>query len=210
MARPRATTYDDQRGQLLAAAAGVFARRGYTAASMQAVAEASGVSKATLYHYFADKEQLLEEIAGSHVRRLEAVVAAVAARGLPPEPHLRALILQFLQAYAGSADAHRVLTEDVRFLQADARQRVEDAERRVVQAFADAVAAVRPGVAIAWHKPLAMLLFGMINWTFTWLRPGGPLSHEELAPVVVDLFLAGLRAVNPPPAAAPPAAVPRA
>ena len=41
-----------------------------------------------------------------------------------------------------------------------------------------------------------MLLFGMINWTFTWLRRDGPLSHETLAPVVTALFFGGLPAVS--------------
>jgi Tetracyclin repressor-like, C-terminal domain len=46
------------------------------------------------------------------------------------------------------------------------------------------------------HKPLAMLLFGMMNWMFTWLQPDGKLSHADMAPVVADLFLGGLGAVK--------------
>jgi TetR/AcrR family transcriptional regulator len=197
MARPRAATYGDQRTQILQAAAELFAQRGYTAATMQAVALASGVSKATLYHYFADKHQLLSDITHEHVQRLEALVQAVLLQCLPPAPHLRSLILNFMQAYAGAAHAHRVLTEDVKFLEVPQRSAVEDAQRRVVQAFADAVAAARPDLGSVLHEPLAMLLFGMINWTFTWLKPDGELSHEALAPVVVDLFLGGLAALAP-------------
>lgn len=196
MARTRAATYDEQRAQILRAAAGLFARRGYTAATMNEVALASGVSKATLYHYFSDKHQLLAQITDGHVQRLEALVAEVRARALPPREHLQALILHFLRAYADAGDAHRVLTEDVRFLAPLAREAVEDGQRRVVQAYAEAVAAVRPDLRTVLHKPLAMLLFGMINWTFTWLRPGGELTHETLAPVVVELFLGGLDAVR--------------
>jgi AcrR family transcriptional regulator len=192
MARPRADTYADQRAQILAAAAAVFAERGYTAATVQQVATRVGVSKATVYHYFSDKAQLLEEVATEQVQRLEALVAEVSAEALPPDRHLQQLILRFMQAYAGAADAHRVLTEDVKFLQPTARQAVEDAQRRVVQAFAAGVAAVRPDAASTWHKPLAMLLFGMINWTFTWLRPDGAVHPERLAPVVVSLFMGGL------------------
>jgi AcrR family transcriptional regulator len=192
MARPRAATYDDQRAQILQAAAALFAHRGYTAATMNEVAAACGISKASLYHYFSDKHQLLSHITNDHVQRLEALVLAVRRLGLPPREHLRELILQFLQAYAGAEHAHRVLTEDVRFLEATVRAAVEDGQRRVVQAYADAVAAVRPDLQAALHKPLAMLLFGMINWTFTWLKPGGELTHATLAPVVVELFLTGL------------------
>jgi TetR/AcrR family transcriptional regulator len=200
MARPRAATYEDQRGQILAAAARCFAERGFTATTMNAVAAASGVSKATLYHYFSDKQQLLEQIAAGHVARLEAVIADVAARPRPkPEARLRELIEGFMRAYAGAQHAHRVLTEDVKFLDSEARERVEAAQRRVVAAFADAVADAGPQLQPALHKPIAMLLFGMINWTFTWMRPEGPLTHEALAPLVTALVAGGLPAiVNPP------------
>ncbi|MBL8327624.1 MAG: TetR/AcrR family transcriptional regulator [Rubrivivax sp.] len=201
MGRPRAATYDDQRAQILLAAAGLFAHRGYTATTMNAVAEASGISKATLYHYFADKHQLLSHIANDHVQRLEALVLQVRAQHRDPPGHLRELILQFMSAYAGAEHAHRVLTEDVKFLAPLTRQAVEDGQRRVVQTYADAVAAVRPDLAPGLHKPLAMLLFGMINWTFTWLRPQGELTHERLAPLVVELFLGGLVALRDPPKA---------
>jgi hypothetical protein len=43
-----------------------------------------------------------------------------------------------------------------------------------------------------------MLLFGMINWMFTWVRPDGALTHEQLAPLVADLFFGGLPAVRVP------------
>jgi hypothetical protein len=92
-----------------------------------------------------------------------------------------------------------VLTEDVRFLNAAERKRILGGERRVVAAFADAIAAVRPQLAKAdLGKPLAMLLFGMMNWMFTWLQPKGELSHADLAPVVADLFFGGIGAVRPP------------
>ena len=43
-----------------------------------------------------------------------------------------------------------------------------------------------------------MLLFGMINWMFTWMRADGPLSHEALAPIVTELFFGGVPAVQLP------------
>jgi hypothetical protein len=91
-----------------------------------------------------------------------------------------------------------VLTEDVKFLPAAQQAEVLAGQRRVVDAYAQAVAALRPDLAAAGLQgPLAMLLFGMINWTFTWLRADGRLTHESLAPVVVDLFLGGLAALAP-------------
>jgi len=199
VARPRSAAFDDQLDRILAAAARLFATRGYTATTMKDVAAACGISKAALYHYVSDKQGLLLRITAGHVERLETLVLDVAALHLPPQAVLRELILRFMAAYASAEDRHRVLTEDVKFLDATDRERVLAGQRRVLAAFAHAVSALRPDVGAAHlHKPLAMLLFGMINWTFTWLRAGGALSHDTLAPVVADLFIGGLPAVAAP------------
>jgi AcrR family transcriptional regulator len=197
MPRGRAQGYDDQREQILARAARLFAKRGYTATSMNEVADACGVSKPSLYHYFRDKHQLLAEIAEAHIARLEALVDDVAAESHAPEARVRRLIAAFLAVYAGAQAEHRVLTEDVRFLQPADRRRILDGERKVVAAFADAIAETRPELrGAALDKPLTMLLFGMMNWMFTWLKPRGALTHAEMAPVVADLFFGGLGAVR--------------
>lgn len=199
MTRRRSAGYEDQRELILSRAAELFARRGYPATSMNEVAEACGFSKPALYHYFRDKYDLLVNIAEGHVSRLEAVVVQVAVQRLAPEAWLRALIHRFVEEYAEAQHAHRVLTEDVRFLEPPDRDRILDKERRVVAGFACAVTAARPELEGAGlGKPLTMLLFGMINWMFTWLRPGGTLTHAAMAPVVADLFLGGLAAVRPP------------
>ena len=195
MPRTRAATYDDQRTLILARAAAVFAHRGYTAASMNEVAAACAVSKATLYHYVRDKHALLAQIAAEHVARLETLVCEVQAQRLAPPAELDALIRRFTAAYADAQDQHRVLTQDVKFLHDAERTAVEGGQRRVVAAFAAAIGRVRPELT-PQATPLAMLLFGMINWTFTWMKPRGALTHESLAPIVVELFFGGLPAVS--------------
>ena len=204
MARTRSAGYDDQRDTIRARAAELFANRGYTATSMNEVAAACGVSKAGLYHYYRDKRELLFQITVGHVARLERFVAEVTAESADAsaEERLRALILRFVREYASAQHEHRVLTEDVRFLEEAERAQVLGAQRRVVAAFAEAVGSMRPALARnELDRPLAMLLFGMINWMFTWLRPEGSLTHEDMAPVVADLFFGGLGAVRKPRAA---------
>jgi TetR/AcrR family transcriptional regulator len=199
MARGRAPGFEATREEILVAAARLFSAQGYSGTSMNEVAEACQVSKPTLYHYVRDKHELLMQICESHVQTLADLVAAVTAQNLAPEAHLRALIARFVQEYGEAQHQHRVLTEDVKFLDAEDRARLLAVERRVVAAFADAVAAVRPELRDArLQKPLTMLLFGMINWTFTWLRPDGELTYEAVAPMVADLFFGGLGAVKVP------------
>jgi TetR/AcrR family transcriptional regulator len=203
MARGRAPGYDAQRETILSQAAELFARQGFVGTSMNEVATACGMSKPALYHYVRDKSQLLFEIATTHVARLHALIEEVAAGdAVHPPPadataHVRRLIERFVLEYAGARHAHRVLTEDVKFLEPADQARVLELQRQVVSSFAHAIAQVRPElIAADLHKPLAMLLFGMMNWMFTWLQPDGKLSHADMAPVVADLFLGGLGAVK--------------
>lgn len=199
MARGRSAGYDAQREAILVRAASLFATQGYSATSMNQVAAATGLSKATLYHYWRDKDALLLSIADAHVSRLKALVGEVLLLRLPPEARLRELIERILGEYADARHAQRVLTEDVKFLPLADRQRIVDIERDVVAGFAQVVGALRPELqAAALTKPMTMLLLGMINWLFTWMRPGGALDHAALAPMVADLFLGGLSAVKLP------------
>ncbi|MEO8188211.1 MAG: TetR/AcrR family transcriptional regulator [Burkholderiaceae bacterium] len=199
MARQRSAGYDDQREKILKQATHLFASRGYPATSMNEVADACGYSKATLYHYYDDKYDLLVNIAESHISRLEALVAEVQEQGLAPERFLRELIRRMLVEYADAQDAQRVLTAEARFLNPRDADRVLAKERSVVGTFARALVALRPELQKeSLAKPLTMLLFGMINWLFTWMRPGGALDHEGMADVVSDLFLGGLPAVRLP------------
>lgn len=216
MARGRSASYDGQREAILAQAARLFASQGYRAASMNGVAEACGVSKSALYHYFRDKYELLVHIAEDHVARLEELADEARAEGAPADPaaaeaRARRLIHRFVEEYASAQDAHRVLTEDVKFLQPEDRDRILARERKVVGGFADTLALLHPHLrAGGLDKPVAMLLFGMINWMFTWLRPGGRLTHEDMAPIVADLFFGGVGAVRLPRADGAPEPAPDA
>jgi TetR/AcrR family transcriptional regulator len=66
----------------------------------------------------------------------------------------------------------------------------------VVAAFASAIATVHPGLATArLEKPLTMLLFGMINWMFTWFREDGPLDYDDMSRLVTAFVIGGLAEV---------------
>ena len=192
MARPKAPTFDRQRTAILDTAAQLFADRGFRGASMADLAQARGVSKPLLYHYYRDKAQLLFDTADSYLDRLLGIVVEVHAQRLPPEEQLRALIARFMQEYQHSRDKHMVLVQDVKFLGEAQRAQVIAKQRRVVDAFAQAIAAVKPRFRRkALRVPLAMILFGMINWTFTWLRADGPLTYAHMAEFVTEIFLHG-------------------
>jgi TetR/AcrR family transcriptional regulator len=180
-------------------AAALFARHGYPSTSMNQVAQACALSKAALYHYYPDKYSLLLSIADGHVSRLLTLVKDERTQCLTGEARLRHMIHRIVEEYADAQDAHRVLTEDVKFLNAADREQVLDKERVVVQGFAEAVTQMRADMPSAHlSKPLTMLLFGMINWMFTWMKPNGELDHAAMGPIVADLFLGGIAKVTLP------------
>jgi hypothetical protein len=38
-----------------------------------------------------------------------------------------------------------------------------------------------------------MMLLGSLNWTYTWFREGGPMSAEQYAEVLSEIFLGGIQ-----------------
>ncbi|HYL18656.1 MAG TPA: TetR/AcrR family transcriptional regulator [Burkholderiales bacterium] len=193
MPRGKAPTFDSQRAAILEAAAILFAEKGFASASMADLAEACGVSKALLYHYYRDKAHLLFDTADSYLDTLIAIVAEVRERRLAPMEHFKALVARLMQEYEHAQAQHMVLVQDVKFLGAKEHARIIAKERQVVDAVAQAIAALKPRFRKkAMRVPLAMILFGMINWTFTWLRPDGSLSYDDMSEVVAEIFLGGV------------------
>ncbi|THF65141.1 TetR/AcrR family transcriptional regulator [Pseudothauera rhizosphaerae] len=194
MARGKAPTFELQRAAILAEAARLFAAHSFPSASMAELAKACGVSKPLLYHYYRDKEHILFDIADSYMDQLLAIIAGVEAEALEPEAHLAALLTRFLEEYEHSQNQHMVLVQDVKFLSPEQGERVVAKQRRVVAAFADAIERVEPGLKRRHlDKPVAMILFGMINWTFTWLRAEGRFTHADMAPVITAIVLNGVK-----------------
>jgi AcrR family transcriptional regulator len=67
------------RAVLVAGAARAFAEHGLRACTMQAVAAAAGVSKATLYNHFRTKDELVAALFAAELERLTALAAALPA-----------------------------------------------------------------------------------------------------------------------------------
>src|SRR5215216_328897 len=126
--KTQAERREDTREEILAAAAGVFARSGFHGTSIDAVAEAAGFSRGAVYYNFADKEELFLELldrrcaeraqdlrevfADTDEDDIEAtsrqvqVAAGNALEAMTGDPEWRALYLEFL-AHAARDRAFR-------------------------------------------------------------------------------------------------------
>jgi AcrR family transcriptional regulator len=198
MARPQSANHHLKREEILDAAAQCFAEQSYSAASMTAVAQKLGTSKARIYHYYQSKEALLFDLLDRYTQRLLAVIGETEAHAqrkkLDDRAALHELIRNFLQEYETSATRHVALLNDTKFLSAegDATQKISQ-RQLIIQRQRDIVSAFTRFLRRAYPQRLndhnqtamTMMLFGMINWTFTWLRPGGAMSYAAFAQEVI-------------------------
>lgn len=193
MARVRADDYDDKKQEILDRAAALFASKGFANASMIDVAKACGASKSRLYHYFAHKEDVLFAIVSEHIKLLAGELSAVAGLPLPAEERFARFVERFVAQAASSRNEHLVLMNDLKFLPETKRRRVRKMETQLVDSVIALLADVNPGLMSREkvRKPYAMLLFGMIIWTFTWYQKSGTIPPRELAERISDLFLHG-------------------
>lgn len=194
---PSAAGPRDVRAAILAAAAELFAERGYSATSVREVVEAAGCKKPTLYYYFQNKEHLYLELIGACVQHMGEVVDAALRQ--PGTVHER--LLRSLRAYLGhvgvrptelkllmSAERHpekgqplfdfdALRQQHIDRLRAVLREGVNSGELRADFDFEEAVLA----------------LFAMIDHRLVLFLHGRPLP-PDLPDRLLDLFFNGVRA----------------
>lgn len=204
MARSRANDYDDKRQAILNRSAELFSAHGYDRASMNKIAEACGVSKANLYHYYKDKEGLLFDVIRFHLEELLEVVEAADNPAAAPETRLRGLIAALLEAYRDADSQHNVQISSMRFLPAERQAELKGMERELVITFSAAVAGVAPHLkGTKMLTPVTMSLFGMVNWHYLWFKNNGSVTRADYADLVTRLISDGARNVLKPPAKTP-------
>jgi AcrR family transcriptional regulator len=173
----------------------IFAERGFDAASMDDVARAAGITKASIYHHVPSKEALLargldralsalfgilDEPAartGSARERLAAIVGRVAAVTMAMRAEVSVLF-----RVRGNSATERAAME---------RRRAFDAILTDLVREAQASAQIRTDI----DAPLVVrLVFGMSNSLVEWYRPGGRTPAQTIATAVETLVFSGLDA----------------
>jgi AcrR family transcriptional regulator len=193
MARTRSENYDEIRDGILAAAVDLVARQGYIRTSIAELADACKLSRGALYHYFDSKEAILFAILGSHVRALLDHIEKSIAGIADPEAKFRRAIAAIVDFNAGSQNEQRILLYDLKFLSEKEQKVIQDMERAIVAKIADSLAELDAARNLTPRskKVYTMLVFGMINFTFTWFDPKGAVTPAEFAEMSVQLFLKG-------------------
>src|ERR671932_244497 len=112
-APPLEVRQDRQRRRLFAAAAAVFARLGYADATAEAIAREAGMSKATFYEHFDNKEDCIVALFDAAITVVSEAMASAddAAAGLPTRVH--ATVEAFMQVVADFPDEAQTLLVEI-------------------------------------------------------------------------------------------------
>jgi AcrR family transcriptional regulator len=205
-APPLEVRQDRQRARLFAAASAVFARNGFADATAEAIAREAGMSKATFYEHFGNKEECILALFDAAI---DAVIDGIgqAARdhgGDTPQGRVGAAVRAFLAVIDAYPDQAQTLLVEIIGAGPRAAERRDAALSRVAEFIDEAnqVDAVAGLVARLASPHDAFAIVGaIVELASRQIRTKDPKDIGELEPVLERLVL-GLVGAAPPRASA--------
>ena len=190
-----------QRERLLRAAAVEFAGQGYAGASSESISRRAGMSKATFYEHFANKEECMLALFDLGAQVIQAAMAQAAASA--PTGDARQRLRAGTRAFLGALADHPEFAQTLLVEIIGAGPRATQRRDQVLQAFADVLdaenaAAFRRGLSPRFASPLdTFAVVGAITELVSrQVRLGVPEKVLDLAPVI-DRLIFGLLGLDP-------------
>ena len=190
--------YDERLDQFLSRAARVFADRGYHSTTMRDLAAATGMSLAGMYYYVRGKEELLFRIQERcFTRVLAGAERALAGLGdADPLDRLQGFIRHHVTFFAANLAEMKVLSHEASSLTGERQRKVNAIKRRYVDLLEGLLKDVAPDEPAVDRSAAAYVLFGMMNWIYTWYDPAGEIDPERLAGLIARIFSGGFAEVR--------------
>ena len=185
----------DRRAAILETAARLICAKGYEGTSIQDIADASGLTKAGLYHHIRSKEHLLLEIQNYGMDVFEEQVLHAVMPIKDPLERLKECMSRNIHLVTeGWSKEVTIILHEHATLTGEARSHINARKKRYVryleETFADAVRAgeIRP----VNPKVATFAFLGQVLWIYKWFRADGAVPADALAREMVDLFFHGL------------------
>ena len=201
-APPLEVRQSQQRRRLFAAAAAVFSRVGYGEATAESIAREAGMSKATFYEHFDNKEDCIVSLFDAAIDVILGAMRAAGERSMDAAPaeRVRVSAEAFLGALEQFPDEAQTLLVEIVGAGPRAMER-RDRALDAVATYIDELNRVdaERGIARRFASPLdAVAIVGaVVELASRHLRTGKPADIRELEPVVERLTL-GLMAAEQP------------
>jgi AcrR family transcriptional regulator len=156
-------------------------------ASMNDVAAAAGVARATVYRYFPNRETLLDELARTAVGEVEARLASANVDTVPPQEG----IVRAVRALVEGGDLFVILARE------RLRSNPERFERAVAQPLRRLIERGQAGAELRDDITSARLAASLIGLVVGLLTSTPSLGREDMTATITGLFLDGARARGP-------------
>ncbi len=186
----------DRHEQILAVAAGLFARKGVAATTVREIADEVGILSGSLYHHFESKEAMVDEILAPYLKDLRAKYKAVLALDVDPRTRLHDLVVASLQVVEAHPHATEIYQSDVNYLsQSDRFSYLKNAAKDVRKTWLEVISAgVAQGAFRADLEPkiLYRVMRDAIWLSVRWFKPTHDYPLSRLAEDCTSLFIDGL------------------
>jgi len=182
--------------EIVAAAAKVFAARGYHGASTQDIADVLGIRQASLYYYFESKEAALEAVCADGVEDYALRALAIQRGPGNAADKVAQLVIQHLAPMRERLDFTLAFLRERRFLPEPARKRIRAIERRyerIIERVISEGSASGEFRADLDARMATLALLGLGNSAALWYGREPGATHERIATSYVDLLLRAFR-----------------
>jgi len=184
--------------EILAAAAKLFAERGFRAVTIDDIGSSLDYTKSVVYYYFKSKNEILWQIFVRIYDSYFESITAIRARNLPPAEAMALIIrkhaLNVMEKREWTAIYFREESELT-----DQQRREIAKKKRQYDAMIEEVyeAGMEAGVFRRMPKHIAVSgLLGMCNWLYVWYKEQGAFSAEEIADYCANLLANGYQTKN--------------
>ncbi|APT90133.1 TetR family transcriptional regulator [Corynebacterium sphenisci DSM 44792] len=190
----RAEQRTRRHAEIIAAAAGIIAERGFRGTRLEDVGAAVGISGPGLYRYVGGKEELLAQILVDVSVRLvdgaRAVLAEAARAGWDDGRTLRELLAHHVEFAVSEPDRIRVQEREIGHLAPGPREKVRSLQRTYLEMWVEVLRRVRPDLDARTARVRTQLIAGLINSSRHIIRREGPelvrAQAMALALAVID------------------------
>jgi len=187
-----------RRDELLELAATMFAARGLRATTVRDIADAAGILSGSLYHHFASKEEMVDEVLRGFLDWLFARYQHIVDTQPNPLERFKGL---FLASFGAIEDRHAQVViyqdEAKRLLPQPRFSYLEDLNRKQRQIWVDVL---QQGIIQGYFRAdidvdLVYRFIRDTTWvSVRWYQPGGPLTAEQVGHQYLSIVLGGITA----------------
>ena len=182
--------------EILAAAAKLFAERGFRAVTIDDIGSSLDYTKSVVYYYFKSKNEILWQI---FVRIYDSYfegITAIRARNLPPAEAMAMIIRKHALNVMEKREWTAIYFREESELTEQQRREIAK-KKRQYDAMIEEIyeAGMEAGVFRRMPKHIAVSgLLGMCNWLYVWYKEQGAFSAEEIAEYCANLLANGYQA----------------